>query len=59
LKEKGQSFKGSKAKISFPFTNYCQNDSQRKDIPLNGTSLRDKANKTKKCAAVVSTSKYQ
>jgi hypothetical protein len=28
------------------------------DLPLNGTCLRDKTNKTRICAAVVSTSKY-
>jgi hypothetical protein len=44
---KGSRVQGSKVEISFPFTDYCQNDSQRKDIPLNGTCLRDKANKTK------------
>jgi hypothetical protein len=44
---KGSRVQGSKVKISFPFTDYCQNDSQREDIPLNGTCLRDKANKTK------------
>jgi hypothetical protein len=55
---KGSRFQGSKVKISFPFTDYCQNDSQREDIPLNGTCLRDKANKLKECAAVVSTSKH-
>jgi hypothetical protein len=44
---KGAKVKGSKAKISFPFTDYCQRDSQGEDLPLNGTCLRDKANKTK------------
>jgi hypothetical protein len=44
---KGSRFQGSKVKISSPFTDYCQKDSQRRDIPLNGTCLRDKANETK------------
>jgi hypothetical protein len=45
----GSRFKASKVKVSFPFTDYCQNDSQKEeDIPLDGTCLRDKANKTKR-----------
>jgi hypothetical protein len=31
---KGAKVKGSKAKISFPFTDYCQMDSQGEDLPL-------------------------
>jgi hypothetical protein len=58
MKEKDQGFKASKVKVSFPFTDYCQMDSQREDIPLDGTYLRDKANKTKNVVAVVSTSKH-
>jgi hypothetical protein len=35
----------------------AKKDSQEEeDIPLDGTCLRDKTNKTKECAAVVSTS---
>ena len=55
-KEKDQGFKASEVKVSFPFTDYCQMDSHREDLPLNGTCLRDKTNKARKCAAVVSTS---
>jgi hypothetical protein len=36
----------------------AKRDSQEENLPLNGTCLRDKANKARKCAAVVSTSKY-
>jgi hypothetical protein len=44
----GSRFKASKVKVSFPFTDYCQNDSQGEVLPLNGTYLRDKANETKR-----------
>jgi hypothetical protein len=54
----GSSFEVSKAKVSFPSQITANNDSQGEDLPLNGTCLRDKTNKTKECAAVVSTSKY-
>jgi hypothetical protein len=37
----------------------AKKDSQEEDIPLDGTCLRDKTNKLKVCAAVVSTSRYQ
>ena len=37
----------------------AKKDSQGVDIPLDGTCLRDKTNKLKVCAAVVSTSRYQ
>jgi hypothetical protein len=37
----------------------AKKDSQEEDIPLDGTCLRDKTNKTRICAAVVSTSRYQ
>jgi hypothetical protein len=30
----------------------------KKNLPLDGTCLRDKTNKTRICAAVVSTSRY-
>jgi hypothetical protein len=44
----GSRFKPSKVKDRLPFTDYCQNDSQKEeDLPLKGTCLRDKANKTK------------
>jgi hypothetical protein len=42
---------------SFPSQITAKKDSQ--DIPLDGTCLRDKTNKLKVCAAVVSTSRYQ
>ena len=49
----------AKVKDKLPFTDYCQYDSQKEeDIPLDGTCLRDKTNKTRICVAVVSTSKY-
>ena len=34
----------------------AKKDSQGENLPLNGTCLRDKINKARKCAAVVSTS---
>ena len=37
----------------------AKKDSQEEDVPLDGTCLRDKTNKLKVCAAVVSTSRYQ
>jgi hypothetical protein len=37
----------------------AKKDSQEEIIPLVGTCLRDKTNKLKVCAAVVSTSRYQ
>jgi hypothetical protein len=40
-----------------PFTDYCQNEIVKGDLPLDGTCLRDKTNETRICAAVVSTSK--
>jgi hypothetical protein len=55
-KGEGSRFKVSKGKDKIPFTNYCQYDSQREKLPLNGTCLRDKTNKARDCAAVVSTS---
>jgi hypothetical protein len=54
----GSRFKASKGKDRLPFTDYCQYDSQGENLPLKGTCLRDKTNKARKCAAVVSTSKY-
>jgi hypothetical protein len=45
----GSRFKASKAKDRLPFTDYCPNDSQKEEeVPLDGTCLRDKANKTKR-----------
>jgi hypothetical protein len=44
---------------SFPSQITAKKDSQEEDIPLDGTCLRDKTNKLKVCAAVVSTSRYQ
>jgi hypothetical protein len=41
---------------SFPSQITAKKDSQEEDIPLDGTCLRDKTNKLKVCAAVVSTS---
>jgi hypothetical protein len=56
----GSRFKVSKVKDKLPFTDYCQYDSQKEEnVPLDGTCLRDKSNKARKCAAVVSTSQYQ
>jgi hypothetical protein len=53
----GSRFKASQVEDRLPFTDYCQYDSQKeKDIPLDSTCLRDKTNKARKCAAVVSTS---
>ena len=49
-------FKDSKVKDRLPFTDYCQYDSQGENLPLKGTCLRDKTNKARDCAAVVSTS---
>jgi hypothetical protein len=40
---------------SFPSQITAKKDSQEVDIPLDGTCLRDKTNKLKVCAAVVST----
>ena len=35
----------------FPFTDYCQKrDSQEEYVPLDGTCLRDKTDKTRICA---------
>jgi hypothetical protein len=54
---KGSRVQGSKVKISFPFTDYCQEDSQREGIPLKGHLFaRQGKNKTKRVQAVVSTS---
>jgi hypothetical protein len=51
----GSRFK-AKVKDRLPFADYCQYDSQKRrkedDIPLDGTCLRDKTNKARKCAAV-------
>jgi hypothetical protein len=58
-KGEGSRFKASNGKDRLPFTDYCQYDSQGKNLPLKGTYLRDKTNKAKRCAAVVSTSQYQ
>jgi hypothetical protein len=55
----GPRFKASKVKDRLPFTDYCQYDSQRKKkVPLDGTCLRDKTNKSRRCVAVVSSSKH-
>jgi hypothetical protein len=55
----GSRFKASKGKDRLPFIDYCQYDSQKKkSIPLEGTCLRDKTDKARKCAAVVSTSQF-
>jgi hypothetical protein len=56
---KGSKVKGSKAKSSFPFTDYCQMDSQREDIPLRNAPVCETSQMKLKRAAVVSTSKYQ
>jgi hypothetical protein len=40
----------------FPLQITANKDSQEEDVPLDGTCLRDKTNKLKGCAAVVSTS---
>jgi hypothetical protein len=42
--------------ISFPSQITANGDSQGESLPLNGTCLRDKTNKARRCAAVVSTS---
>jgi hypothetical protein len=41
---------------SFPSQITAKKDSQEEDVPLDGTCLRDKTNKLKVCAAVVSAS---
>jgi hypothetical protein len=41
---------------SFPSQITAKNEIVKGDLPLNGTCLRDKTNKTRICAAVVSTS---
>jgi hypothetical protein len=42
---------------SFPSQITAKKDSQEENIPLDSTCLRDKTNKLKVCAAVVSTSR--
>jgi hypothetical protein len=56
---KGSGCKASKVKASFPFTDYCQNDSQKKVIPQRKALVCETSQKKLKRAAVVSTSKYK
>jgi hypothetical protein len=55
----GSRFNASKVKVSLPFIDYYQNDSQKKVIPLRKALVCETSQKKLKCAAVVSTSKYQ
>jgi hypothetical protein len=56
---KGAKVKGSKAKSSFPFTDYCPNDSQKeKKFHWIAPAYETRQIRLKECAAVVSTSKY-
>jgi hypothetical protein len=48
--------KAQEVKVDFPFTDYCQEDSQKKVFHRIGTCLRDKATIKLKHATVVSTS---
>jgi hypothetical protein len=45
-------------KVSFPFTDYCQVDSQREGIPLNNAPACETSQMKLKRTAVVSTSKH-
>jgi hypothetical protein len=38
-KGEGSRFEASKVKAIFSFTDYCQNDSQGENLPLNNTCL--------------------
>jgi hypothetical protein len=54
----GSRFKAQRLRIGFPSQITAKMIVKEKDLPLNGTCLRDKTNKARRCAAVVSTSKY-
>jgi hypothetical protein len=55
----GSRFKAQKVEVSFPSQITANNEIVKEDIvPLDGTCLRDKTNKLKGCAAVVSASKH-
>jgi hypothetical protein len=55
---KGAKVKGSKAKSSFPFTDYCQMDSQKKKSPTGRHLFARQNKKELERAAVVSTSQF-
>ena len=59
MKEKDQGLRLHRLRIGFPSQITANKDSQEEDVPLDGTCLRDKTNKLKVCAAVVSTSRCQ
>jgi hypothetical protein len=50
FEEKGQRFKGSSVKTSFPFTDYYQNDSQEEGIPLRKAPVCETRKIKLKCA---------
>jgi hypothetical protein len=47
----GSRFEASKVKDRLPFTDYCQDDSQGEDLPLNGTVCETRQIKLEMCCS--------